>query len=258
MADGLHSLTLRALLDIPSIVEGDDLAAILGTALDGLDVAPTAGDVLVVTHKIISKAEGKTVDLKRVKPSEAARELALETEKPSAFCEVVLREARRIIRKRPGLIIAEHRLGMIMANAGIDQSNVAGAGDGQHVLLLPEAPDQTAADLARTLSARFGVKIAVIVSDSVGRAWRKGVVGLALGAANLPALLDLRGRLDREGRPLAVTEVGLADQIASAAELLMGEADEGQPAVLVSGLRLEGRPRPASDLQRPLSEDLFR
>jgi len=252
------SLTLRVLLDIPSIVEGDDLGVILGDALDALAVAPVSGDVLVVTHKIISKADGRSVDLNTVKPSRAAEELARETGKSPAFCEVVLGESRQIIRKRQGLIIAEHRLGMIMANAGIDRSNVANGADEERVLLLPENPDRHAADLARDLSARFGIKLAVVVSDSVGRAWRRGVVGLALGAANLSAVMDLRGRLDRDGRPLAVTEVGLADEIASAAELLMGEADEGRPAVLVSGLSLEGRSRPASDLIRPAADDLFR
>ena len=156
----------------------------------------------MVTHKILSKAEGRIVDLHKVEPSEAARHLALETGKTPAFCEVVLGESRKILRKRQGLIIAEHRLGMVMANAGIDRSNVDnrvdGEGDenGDRVLLLPENPDRSAAELARTLSARFGVTLAVIVSDSVGRAWRKGVVGLALGAANLPAVQDLRGRLD--------------------------------------------------------------
>ncbi|MGI9504901.1 MAG: coenzyme F420-0:L-glutamate ligase [Geminicoccaceae bacterium] len=251
-------LTLLALPGIPSIEEGDDLGLILGDALDALEIPVRSSDVLVVTHKIISKADGRIVDLNTIEPSSAAEELALATGKSPAFCEVVLGESRRIIRRRRGLIIAEHRLGMIMANAGIDRSNVTGSPDDESVLLLPENPDQRAADLANALSARFGVKLAVVVSDSVGRAWRRGVVGLALGAANLPALMDLRGRLDRDGRPLAVTDVGLADEIASAAELLMGEADEGQPAVLVSGLRLDCRDRPARDLQRPADEDLFR
>lgn len=264
-----ESLTLRAVPGIPSIGEGDDLANILGASLDALNPSPTTGDVLVVTHKILSKAEGRIVDLGTIEPSEAAEALARETGKAPALCELVLRESTAIIRKRPGLIIAEHRLGMIMANAGIDQSNVdrysiterapkGDGGDSKAVLLLPEDPERSAAVLARDLSLRFGVPLAVIVSDSVGRAWRRGVVGLAIGAAGLPALLDLRGRQDRDGRPLAVTEVGLADEIASAAELLMGEADEGQPAVLVSGLRLDGQARPASDLIRPVSEDLFR
>lgn len=257
-----ETLTLQALPGIPAIDAGDELAAILGDSLDMLAFVPTTGDILVVTHKIVSKAEGRSIDLATVLPSKAARALAEETGKPPAICELVLRESRRIVRKREGLIIAEHRLGMIMANAGIDQSNVDGGSnvDGeyrQQVLLLPEDPDASAAALAKALSARFRTTLAVVVSDSVGRAWRKGVVGLALGAANLPALIDLRGKADLDGRPLQVTEVGLADEIASAAELLMGEADEGRPAVLLRGLHLDGEPRPAEALQRPRAEDLF-
>jgi coenzyme F420-0:L-glutamate ligase/coenzyme F420-1:gamma-L-glutamate ligase len=162
-----------------------------------------------------------------------------------------------VLRFRPGLIIAEHRLGLVLANAGVDQSNVSQDG-GARVLLLPEDPDASAAALRAALTERFGAPLAVIVSDSVGRAWRNGVVGLAIGAAGLPALLDLRGRPDRNGRPLAVTQVGLADQIASAAELLMGEADEGRPAVLVRGLCVAGPELPAAALVRARDADLFR
>jgi coenzyme F420-0:L-glutamate ligase/coenzyme F420-1:gamma-L-glutamate ligase len=171
--------------------------------------------------------------------------------------EVILSDSRALLRHRPGLIIAEHRLGMVLANAGVDQSNVP-QDDGPRVLLLPEDPDASAVALSSALQTRFGVPIAVIVSDSVGRAWRNGVVGLAIGAAGLPALLDLRGRPDREGRPLEVTQVGLADQIASAAELLMGEADEGRPAVLVRGLAFDAPALPAAALLRPREADLFR
>lgn len=251
-------LSLCALSGVPSIGKGDDLAVILGDALDASGYVPASDDVLVVTHKIVSKAEGRIVDLATVDPSENARKLAIETEKSAALCEVILRESHQVIKKRKGLIIAEHRLGMIMANAGIDRSNVEGAAGEERVLLLPEDPDRSAAELADALTERFGRPIAVIICDSVGRAWRQGVVGLALGAAGLPALMDLRGRTDLDGRPLEVTQVGVADQIASAAELLMGEADEGRPAVLVQGLRFEGEARPAQDLIRPAAEDLFR
>ncbi|MEM7045408.1 MAG: coenzyme F420-0:L-glutamate ligase, partial [Pseudomonadota bacterium] len=198
-------LTLTALAGIPAIVKGDDLALILGDALRMRNLSPAPDDILVITHKIVSKAEGRIVDLHAVTPSKAAEDLAEETGKPPAFCEAVLGESRRILRKRRGLIIAEHRLGMVMANAGVDRSNVDGGGDQERVLLLPEDPDRSAAELADALSARFGVTLAVIISDSVGRAWRRGVVGLALGAANLPAVQDLRGRQDLDGRPLAVT-----------------------------------------------------
>ncbi len=250
------AITLTAVPGMPAIGAGDDLAGILGDALAAAGLSPRRGDVLVVTHKIVSKAEGRSVALADATPSARARELAAATGKDPALVEVILSESRAVLRYRPGLIITEHRLGMVIANAGVDQSNVsAGAG---HVLLLPQDPDASAAALRAALAARFGAPVAVVVSDSVGRAWRNGVVGLALGAAGLPALLDLRGRMDLEGRPLQVTQVGLADQIASAAELLMGEADEGRPVVLVRGLALEGPALPAAALIREREADLFR
>jgi coenzyme F420-0:L-glutamate ligase/coenzyme F420-1:gamma-L-glutamate ligase len=171
---------------------------------------------------------------------------------------VILSESREVLRFRPGLIIVEHRLGMVIANAGIDQSNVPHDDDGERVLLLPKDPDASSAALRAALGERFGERLAVVVSDSVGRAWRNGVVGLALGAAGLPALLDLRGKPDLEGRALRVTQVGLADEIASAAELLMGEADEGRPAVLLRGLEWQDPALPAAALVRDRESDLFR
>ena len=178
-------------------------------------MAPRDRDVLVVTHKIISKAEGRYRSLVDVTPSPRARQLAAATGKDPALVEVILSESRQVVRSRRELIITEHRSGMVMANAGIDQSNVPAGSE--RVLLLPENPDASSAALRTALGARFGVDIAVVVSDSVGRAWRNGVVGLALGAAGLPALQDLRGRNDLEGRALKVTQVGLADEIATAA-----------------------------------------
>jgi coenzyme F420-0:L-glutamate ligase / coenzyme F420-1:gamma-L-glutamate ligase len=172
--------------------------------------------------------------------------------------EVILSESREVLRFRPGLIIAEHRLGMVLANAGVDQSNVPHDGDEERVLLLPRDPDASSAALRAALEERFGARLAVVVNDSVGRAWRNGVVGLALGAAGLPSLLDLRGERDLEGRALRVTQVGLADEIASAAELLMGEAGEGRPAVLVRGLAWRGPALPAAALVREREADLFR
>jgi len=251
------ALTLTAPPGIPSIGAGDDLARILGDALAAAGLEPRAGDVLVVTHKIVSKAEGRCVALAGITPSPRARALAEATGKDAALVELILSESHEVLRRRPGLIIAEHRLGVVLANAGVDQSNVP-QDDGPRVLLLPEDPDASAGALSGALQARFGVPMAVIVSDSAGRAWRNGVVGLAIGVAGLPALLDLRGRPDREGRPLEVTQVGLADQIASAAELLMGEADEGRPAVLVRGLAFEAPALPAAALVRPREADLFR
>jgi coenzyme F420-0:L-glutamate ligase / coenzyme F420-1:gamma-L-glutamate ligase len=252
------AITLTVVPGIPAIRPGDNLARILGDALEAAALPPRHGDVLVVTHKIVSKAEGRYVTLAEITPSARARELAAATGKDPALVEVILAESRKILRFRPGLIIAEHRSGVVLANAGVDHSNVPGGEQGERVLLLPRDSDASSAALRAALQDRFGASLAVVVSDSVGRAWRNGVIGLALGAAGLPALLDLRGRRDLEGRELRVTQVGLADAIASAAQLLMGEADEGRPAVLVRGLTWDGPPLPASALVRDPELDLFR
>lgn len=256
MSTSHPAVTLTALSGIPSVQPGDDIATILADALEAGALVPRDRDVLVVTHKIISKAEGRYRDLADVTPSPRARELAAVTGKDAALVEIILSESRRILRSRPELIISEHRSGVVMANAGIDQSNVPG--ESGRVLLLPEDPDASSSALRAALGARFGVDMAVVVCDSVGRAWRNGVVGLALGAAGLPALQDLRGREDLEGRALKVTQVGLADEIASAAELLMGEADEGRPAVLVRGVQWREAPLAAAALIRDPQQDLFR
>jgi coenzyme F420-0:L-glutamate ligase / coenzyme F420-1:gamma-L-glutamate ligase len=252
------TVSLVAVPGIPAIRPGDDLACILGDALEAAALRPRPGDVLVVTHKIVSKAEGRYVALAAVTPSPRARELAAATGKDPALVEVILSESRAVLRFRPGLIIVEHRLGMVIANAGIDQSNLPGDDDGPRLLLLPTDPDASSAALRAALEARFGQGLAVVVSDSAGRAWRNGVVGLALGAAGLPALLDLRGKPDLAGRALRVTQVGLADEIASAAQLVMGEAAEGRPAVLVRGLEWQGPALPAAALLRDPESDLFR
>ncbi len=256
MSGSAPAVTLTALTGIPAIRPGDDVAAILADALAASGRALADRDVLVVTHKIISKAESRYRRLADVTPSPRARALAAETGKDAALVEIILSESRDVLRSRPGLIITEHRLGMVMANAGIDQSNTDG--DAGSVLLLPEDPDASSAALRADLRARFDADLAVVVSDSVGRAWRNGVVGLAIGVAGLPALQDLRGREDRDGRVLEVTQVGLADEIASAAELLMGEADEGVPAVLVQGVGWREEALPASALIREPDQDLFR
>ena len=258
MAVDHPAITLIAVPAIPAIRAGDDLPRILGDALEAAALLPRPGDVLVVTHKIISKAEDRYVSLAEITPSPRARELAAATGKDAALVEVILSESRAVLRFRPGLIITEHRLGMVLANAGVDQSNVPHEGAEPRVLLLPKDPDASSAALRAALQERFREPVGVVVSDSVGRAWRNGVVGLAIGAAGLPALLDLRGNRDLEGRVLRVTQVGLADQIASAAQLLMGEGDEGRPAVLVRGLAWQGTPAPAAALIRRREEDLFR
>jgi coenzyme F420-0:L-glutamate ligase/coenzyme F420-1:gamma-L-glutamate ligase len=252
------SVELTAVPGLPMVQPGDDLAELLGAALERNGLVPRAGDVLVVAQKIVSKAEGRIVDVATVRPSDEAVRLGAEIGKDPRLVEIVLSESRRVVRARPNLIIVEHKLGYVMANAGVDQSNVAPQ-DGVHrALLLPLDPDASAEALRARLSARFGVALAVIVSDSFGRAWRRGTVGVAIGAAGLPAVIDLRGKPDLFGRTLEVSIIGYADEIAAAASLLQGQADEARPVVLVRGLCWSAPDAPASDLIRPPQEDLFR
>ena len=253
-----QKVTLSALSGIKLIEPGDDIGAITVAALQANGLVPEEGDVLVVAQKIVSKAEGRYVDTATVQPSERALSLAAEVDKDPRFVEVVLSEAKRVVRYRPGLLIVEHRLGFVMANAGIDHSNIAAEAGVERVLLLPVDPDGSARALRQHLMDAFGMGIGVIISDSFGRAWRKGTVGVALGAAGLPALIDLRGHPDLFGRELMVTETGFADEIAAAAGLLMGQADEAVPIVLVRGLAWSAPDQPAAALVRPAEHDLFR
>ena len=253
-----REVTLTALSGIKLVEPSDDLGAITVAALRDNGLIPINGDVLVVAQKIVSKAEGRYVDVTTVQPSERAVALAAEVDKDPRFVEVVLSEAKRVVRHRPGLLIVEHRLGFVMANAGIDHSNVGAADRGERVLLLPVDPDGSARALRQHVMEVFGVGIGVIISDSFGRPWRKGTVGVALGAAGLPAFVDLRGRADLFGRELLVTETGFADEIAAAAGLLMGQADEAIPMVLVRGLTWSAPDLPVAALIRPAEHDLFR
>lgn len=250
-------IELHPLTGIGEVKPGEDLAALLGAAISRERLAPIRDyDVLVVTQKIVSKAEDRWADLDRVAPGDEAERLAKVTAKDPRFVQLVLDESTAIIRARPQVLITRHRRGHIMANAGIDQSNLGPERAGW-VLLLPLDPDASAERLRETLGAALGAAPAVIISDSFGRPWRKGVTGVALGGAGLPSLLDQRGQLDRDGRPLEITQVGLADMIATAAGLAMGEGGEGVPAVLVRGLSWPDPPSPAAALVRPLEEDLF-
>lgn len=253
-----NRVEIIGLTGVPMVQPGDDLAALAISALVDAAIAPAPGDVLVVAQKIVSKAENRFVDVASVTPSDAARKLAEETKKDAHFCEVVLSESKRVVRRRENLIIAEHQHGWVMANAGIDHSNVA-PGDGhERVLLLPVDPDASARALREELVASYGVPIAVIISDSFGRPFRRGTVGIALGSAGLPALIDWRGHPDLFGRPLEVTETGFADEIAAAASLVMGQADEAVPIVLVRGLSWTAPDADAAALVRPPEHDLFR
>lgn len=256
----LSQLTLTALPNIPLVKSGDDLVTLIldGLKAAGLDLAP--GDVLVLAQKIVSKAEGRLVNLAHVIPSARAHELAALTHKDPRFVEVVLSESKAVLRARPNTLIVEHRLGFVCANAGVDRSNV-GPHDEAHadyLLCLPVDPDGTCQRLRERLQTATGALVGVIINDSHGRAWRQGTVGVALGAAGLPALLDLRGKPDLFDYALQVTQVGLADELAAAASVLMGQADEGRPIIHLRGLPYPVREGNAQELIRPREMDLFR
>lgn len=250
-------IKVHPLSAIGEVRPGDDLAELLAGALREAGLTPSAGDVLVVTQKIVSKAEGRFVNLSEVTPGPQARELAERTVKDPRLVELVLRESSAVVRAAPHILVTRHRCGHVMANAGIDQSNI-GSGESERVLLLPVDSDRSAAGLRAALARIWPDPPAVLISDSFGRPWRLGVTNVAIGACGLPALVDRRGDTDRQGRRLEVTQIALADMIAAAAGLVMGEAAEGVPAALVSGLAWDAPERPASALLRPVEEDLFR
>ena len=252
------AVEMFAVPGIPRVAKDDDLVALIGDGMARGNIVPRGGDVVVLTQKIVSKAEGRMVDLATVKPSARAIELAASVQKDPRLVELILSESVRVVRSRPNVLIVEHRLGFVMANAGIDQSNVASPDEPQRALLLPVDPDGSAAILRRRLSEKLGVPVAVIISDSFGRAWRRGTCGVAIGAAGLPSLMDLRGSPDLFGRELQVSITGHADEIAAAASLVMGQGAEGQPVVIVRGLTWHGPDNAASELVRPAAEDMFR
>lgn len=247
-------LELLAIPGLPMVQPGDDLAALIADRAAPLHDR----DVLVIAQKIVSKAENRSVDLASVTPSARAIELAAEVGKDPRLVEVILSESTRVVRSRPNLLIMQHRLGFVMANAGVDHSNVALRDGIDRALLLPLDPDCSAATIRASLEARFGVRLGVIVSDSFGRPWRRGTTGVAIGSAGLPSLIDMRGQPDLFGRTLEVTIIGFADEIASAASLLQGQAAEAQPVVIVRGLTWTAPDAPVNELVRPPEEDLFR
>ena len=254
----MTSLEVIALTGLPLIKAGDDLVELIASSLKQNGVEPRAQDVLVVAQKIVSKAEGRMVDLATIKPSAQAIALATEVDKDPRLVEVILSESVRVVRARRNVLIVEHRLGFIMANAGVDQSNVGPADGALRALLLPENPDRSAETLRNGLAAATGIDLAVVINDSFGRAWRQGTAGVAIGVAGLPALIDLRGRPDLFGRKLEVSVIGFADEVAAAASLVMGQADEAAPVVLIRGLRWSAPESTAASLIRPSNEDLFR
>jgi coenzyme F420-0:L-glutamate ligase/coenzyme F420-1:gamma-L-glutamate ligase len=239
-----------ALPGIPVVQPGDDIAALIAASLARAELTLRDGDVLVVASKVVSRAENRFVDLGTVEPSERARALAAQTGHDPRHVEVVLRESVAVSRAGKGVLIVRHRLGFVVANAGVDFSNVRG--DGDWALLLPRDPDASAARLRTALQAP-----GVVISDSFGRPFRQGTVGVAIGAAGLPVLVDQRGRRDLFGRALERTVTALADQIAAVADLVAGQADEGRGAVLVRGVTFVAAGGGASMLVRPPEEDLY-
>ncbi|MGD0104177.1 MAG: coenzyme F420-0:L-glutamate ligase [Rhodopila sp.] len=248
-------LELFALPGLPLVRAGDDLASLILAGIERAGSVLRDRDVVVIAQKIVSKAEGRTVDLAQVVPSPQAVALAAEIGKDPRIVEVVLSESVRVVRCRPNLMIMQHRLGFVMANAGVDQSNVAEA-DGHHrALLLPLDPDASAQAIRSVLAKQADV--GVVISDSFGRPWRRGTTGVAIGSAGIPSVIDLRGRSDLFGRTLEVSIIGFADEIAAAASLLQGQAAEAQPVVVVRGLKWSAPNVPVADVIRPPEEDLF-
>jgi coenzyme F420-0:L-glutamate ligase/coenzyme F420-1:gamma-L-glutamate ligase len=253
----VRSLTLSALAGIPEVQPGASLPALIQEAVVRSGETLRDGDVLVVAQKIVSKAEGRRVRLADVTPSARAQEIAATAQKDPRLMELVLREARAVLRVKPGVVVVEHRLGFVMANAGVDQSNLA-PGEAESALLLPVDPDASAGALRAALRAASGCDVGVVVNDSFGRAWRNGVTGVAIGVAGIPALVDMRGAEDRTGRALRVTEIAAADELAAAASLVMGQAGEGLPVVLARGFPYPRREGSAAELVRARALDLFR
>src|ERR1700737_2590144 len=250
-------LVLQAVPDIGEVEEGFDLGEIIGRALEKLADLAGSESAVVIAQKVVSKAEGRLVFLDEVKPSARALELAAVTGKSPPLVEMVLQESTEVLRAKPNILIVRHRLGYVVANAGIDQSNVRDFDGRPACLLLPRDPGASAARIRNSLRAWLQPLPAVIVSDSFGRPWRRGVLNVALGSAGLPALVNRRGHPDRYGRPLQVTEVALADALAAAAGIVMGEADEGIPAVLITGGDWSAPNVDAQALIRPLDEGLL-
>lgn len=264
------SLTLTPLQNIPIIRRDDNLADIFVKSLIDSNISIQDNDILVVAQKIVSKAEGRAVNLATITPSQRAIELAQKTEKDARVVELILRESNEILRTRVGAIIVEHKLGFVCANAGIDHSNVSSndfsrskpatkvATTSEYVLLLPKNPDQSAENIRRQIEEKTGKQIGVLIIDSHGRAWRNGTVGIAIGISGVPGLEDLRGKPDLFGYRLQVTQVGVADELAAAASLVMGQAAEGTPVVHARGFPYPLRESSLKELIRPKEQDLFR
>jgi coenzyme F420-0:L-glutamate ligase/coenzyme F420-1:gamma-L-glutamate ligase len=254
-------LEVLAVPGVPIVGQGDDVPAIVSRALTAAGMAPVDGDVIVVTSKLLSRAEGRFVDLAGIDASLRAREIGAAVGNDPRVVELILRESSAVSRQAPGVLVVRHRLGFVVANAGIDASNAvpAGApdGSGPWALLLPEAPDVSAAAIRSRVEADARARVGVVITDSFGRPFRLGTVGVAIGVSGLPPLWDRRGELDLFGRALEHTITALADQVAAVADLVAGQAAEGRPLVLVRGLTFDPSDEGAEALLRPAREDLY-
>ena len=264
-------LTLTPLEGVPMIQPGDDLNAIILSGLQHSHIKLQNNDILVLAQKIVSKAENRLVNLATIDPTINAVAYAAQAEKDPRLIELILRESNEVLRVRPGLMIVEHRLGFVCANAGIDHSNVSPPDNLENetgitennvpdewVLLLPENPDNSATELRRKLEAETGICLGVMIIDSHGRAWRNGIVGVSIGVSGVPGVVDQRGERDLFGYELTATEIGAADELAAAASLVMGQVAEGTPIVHVRGFPYSLRDAGLGELLRPKEKDLFR
>lgn len=254
----MAQLICTALPGIPLVEPGHDLAILIAGGLAAAGIAAQDGDVLVIAQKIVSKAEGRYVRLADVTPGPEAIALAAKVLRDPRLVELVLTESNVVVKAAPNLLVVEHRLGLVMANAGIDQSNITHEEELDRVLLLPLDPDASAHALRERLGELTGARMGVIIADSFGRPWRLGVTGVAIGAAGVPVLVDMVGKPDLFGRALQVTELGVGDELAATASLVMGQAAEGCPVAHIRGFALDAPERPASALIRPRDQDRFR
>lgn len=256
----MNRLVITPLPDVPMVQTGDDLVEIVWNGLLQAGIHLVDDDILAVAQKVVSKSEGRWVNLAGVIPSNQAKSLGEEIDKDPRLVELILRESNQVLRKRKGTIIVEHKLGFVCANAGIDHSNVAGEGNAEEewVLLLPKDPDGSARTIRKSLEGRTGARLGVIIIDSHGRAWRQGVVGMAIGLSGMPGLVDMRGKSDLFGYTLRITTIGAADELAAATSLVMGQADESTPIVHVRGFPYPLREGSLNELLRPRELDLFR
>lgn len=252
------SICVTALEGVPEITPGRELDEVLALALQHNDITLAENDAVVFCQKVVSKSENRYVELASIAPGSRALELAAICGKDARLVELVLSQSAEVVRCVKDVLIVRHQLGFVVANAAIDQSNIPGGGE--RALLLPEHPDRSAANIRADIQRRLGVKVGVLISDSFGRPWRIGVSGVGIGCAGMRAVIDERGRTDRFGRELQVTQIAVADQLAAAAVMAMGEADEGRPIVVVSGLpsRYFDNDLPAAALVRPREQDLFK